>query len=821
MKKIAKNLNILFLISLLLVIILFSIEYLDTKEVIENEVKDNLLLRSNVMTTEINEWINRRSIVIDGIGDYFENYNLSSEEKLNYLEFQLEKNEMFNSIYYGDENNRMINASGWQPSTDFDLRERPWYINAVENEELVVTDAFLNASEDDLIITLAKRIKNREDQNLAVIAGDISLKELFDLVLVKKNSEKRNTYLIDANHTLLSKEYNEIIGSKNVPMVYESYLNEEIIKDQALNSIELLKLNGEDFYAIKRPIDSLNWSVITLIPYNEINQPMRQLLLTFMTIVFILISLLIIIFFVIRKLIIRPLEQLEKDVINVRIKPDKKEEISTKGKFGFKILINKINELLNKINDYSKRVEFQKNKYQSLFRNSNDAMVLIDAEEKVVEINDEFNNLFGYTLEEIKGKDIDDLIVMPEEFSLSRSYNDKMKTGEKVNREAKRMHKSGELINVEINAVPIFVKGNYVGGFGIYRDIRERKANEDRIKFLSFYDELTELYNRRFYEIELLRLDNNRRLPLSLVIADVNGLKLVNDAFGHKQGDEVLIKTAKILKESSRTDDIVARLGGDEFILLLPNTSSEEAEKITNRINNEIEKVKIGAVNLSVSLGWDTKISSEEDVQKIFKNAENFMYRKKLNESPSVHGKVIQTIIHSLHEKNPREEEHSHRVSLICEALGEALGLDRRDITDLKVVGLLHDIGKIAISDNILSKPDKLTRAEYDEIKRHSEIGYRILSSSNDLSDLADAVLHHHERWDGLGYPKGISGEDIPLMARIITVADAFVAMVSQRSYRDAMPINKALEELKRNSGSQFDQTIVQAFIESEIYKKV
>lgn len=821
MKKIAQNLNILFLMSIILVITLFSVEYFDTKKVIEDEVKDNLLLRSREMTTEINEWVNRRSIVIDSIGDYLENYNLTPEEKLEYLEFQLNNNENFNSIYYGDENNQMINASGWKPSSDFDLRERPWYVNAINTENIIITDAFLNASKDDLIITIAKKIVNSHDQKVAVIAGDISLKELFNLVLIEKNTEKTNTYLIDANHTLLSKEYNEILGNEIDPLPNENHLNSEMLKNQALDSIELLQLNGDNFYAIKRPLESLNWSIITLIPYSEINEPMRQLLFTFITIVLILIFLLIIILFVIRKFIVKPLEQLEEDIISIKIKANQKEEISNKGMFGFKILINKINKLLSKIHDYSNRVEFQKNKYQSLFKNSTDAMVLIDPEEKIVDINDAFNQLFGYSLEAIKGKDIDSLIVIEEELKRARSYNTKMKTGEKVNREEKRMHQSGELIDVEINAVPIFVKGKYIGGFGIYRDIRERKSNEDRIKFLSFYDELTKLYNRRFYENELKRLDNNRRLPLSLIIADVNGLKLINDAFGHMQGDEVLIETANILKKSSRADDIVARLGGDEFILLLPNTTSQESEKIIHRINNEIEKVKVGAVNLSVSLGWDTKTSSEEDIHRIFKNAENFMYRKKLNESPSVHGKVIQTIIHSLHEKNPREEEHSHRVSLICEALGEALALDNRDITDLKVVGLLHDIGKIAINEQILNKPSELTKDEYEEIKRHSEIGYRILSSSNDMSDLADAVLYHHERWDGLGYPKGISGDEIPLKARIITVADAFDSMVSERSYKKSMTTHEALEELKKNAGTQFDEKIVRALIESDIYKKI
>jgi len=623
------------------------------KEVVENEVKDILLLRSREMSTEINEWLNKRATVIDNIGNYLESYNLSTSEKLIYLEFQLKNNKMFNSIYYGDGDNNMINASGWEPPASFDLRERPWYINAIASEELIITETFLNASEDDLIITIGKRIDDLENQK-SVVAGDISLQELFSLVLSEKEAEKTYTYLIDEEHTILSKEFNEVMNIETKEMPYENYLNKEILKNQALDSIELVKLNGEDFYTVKRSIDSLNWSIITLIPYSEIDQPMRQLLLTFITIVIILIFLLVIIFFVIRKYIIKPLESLEEDIINVKIIPNQREVISATDKFSFKLLINKINKLLEKINDYSNRVEFEKNKYQSLFSNSNDAMVLIDSEEKIVEINDGFKELFGYSIKNIVGKDIDELIVSPEELNLSRSYNDKMKIGEKVSREAKRLDKYGKLIDVEINAVPIFTKGQYVGGFGIYRDIRKRKANEDRIKFLSFYDELTGLYNRRFYEIELKRLNNNRRLPLSLIIADVNGLKLINDAFGHNLGDKVLIKTAEVLKESSRTDDIVARLGGDEFVLLLPNTTSDAAEKIIKRINREIGKVKMDAINLSVSLGWDTKTNDNEPIETIFRNAENHMYRKKLNESPSVHGKVIQTIIHSLHEKNLR-----------------------------------------------------------------------------------------------------------------------------------------------------------------------
>jgi putative nucleotidyltransferase with HDIG domain len=189
------------------------------------------------------------------------------------------------------------------------------------------------------------------------------------------------------------------------------------------------------------------------------------------------------------------------------------------------------------------------------------------------------------------------------------------------------------------------------------------------------------------------------------------------------------------------------------------------------------------------------------------------MYKKKLFEGPSMRGKTIGLIINTLHEKNNREEQHSHRVSEICEKLANTLQMPDHEMKVIRNAGLLHDIGKIAISENLLNKPGKLTPEEFEEITRHPEIGYRILCSANEMTDMAEYVLSHHERWDGKGYPRGLSGEDIPLQSRMIAIADTFDAMTSVRSYRLPVSEEEAAKEILRNAGTQFDPELAQRFV--------
>jgi diguanylate cyclase len=359
------------------------------------------------------------------------------------------------------------------------------------------------------------------------------------------------------------------------------------------------------------------------------------------------------------------------------------------------------------------------------------------------------------------------------------------------------------------------ITGKPAGSVITFRDVTNERLHLNEIEFLSFHDHLTELYNRRFLEAELSRQDDSDRLPMTLVMGDLNGLKMTNDAFGHFAGDDLLRMTAAILKKCFRQGDIISRYGGDEFVALLPNTTSQAAEALVKKAIGKIKENKSGKGILSVSFGWDTKTSTSQSISQILKNAEDNMYKRKLLESPSIHSFTINAIVKTLYEKNSREEAHSKRVSKLSSAIGEALGLPESEINKIKTAGLLHDIGKMAISNEVLEKNGPLDAAEWEEIKRHPETGYRILCCVTEMADLAEAVRQHHERWDGKGYPKGLCGKEITLAARIICVADSFDAMTSVRPYRSGMPVQEAREELQRQMGTQFDPEIVRVFLDS------
>ena len=351
----------------------------------------------------------------------------------------------------------------------------------------------------------------------------------------------------------------------------------------------------------------------------------------------------------------------------------------------------------------------------------------------------------------------------------------------------------------------------------MFENITDRKKSEGEIIYLSYHDQLTGLYNRRYFEEELRRYDVLRNYPITIIMADVNGLKFTNDTFGHQLGDQLLVAVADSLRNCCGKDEIIARLGGDEFVILLPYTDLKGAELLIERILDYINDKYVGVVNISVAFGAATKDSDDEDIHETLKRAEDRMYKMKLSERPSMRSHMISTIMSTLHEKNQKEKLHSDRVSDICVKFGYALGLSENDISELRTTALLHDIGKIGIDENILNKSGTLTNEEFDEIKKHPEIGARILSSSSDMVDISKYVLSHHERWDGKGYPSGISKEKIPLQSRMIAIVDTFDAITSDRSYRKGRSEEVAAEEIAKCAGNQLDPDLVGVFLEKVI----
>ena len=362
---------------------------------------------------------------------------------------------------------------------------------------------------------------------------------------------------------------------------------------------------------------------------------------------------------------------------------------------------------------------------------------------------------------------------------------------------------------------PIFSSDNKIIGLTCFvLNITELKRTEAQNIFLSYHDELTGLYNRRFYHESLKQIDFESNYPISIIIADVNGLKFINDVFGHISGDKLIKAFAEILKKDCRKEDIVARVGGDEFYILLPKTSSIQLEEIIHRIKKSISTQPLDNGILSVSFGFATKYNADELLEKVCNNADDSMYRQKLIDRDIFEINLIKHLNSILYDKNLVEHSHSKEVSLLCKKLGIALALNPNEVDQLELVGLLHDIGKVAIDYRILLKPNTLNEYEWNEVKRHSEIGYKILNYLNKYRNIAEFVLYHHERMDGKGYPKGLKGTEIPLFSRIIHIADAYHSMTSNSTYRDTLNIDDTVKELKINSGTQFDAHIARVFVE-------
>ncbi len=348
----------------------------------------------------------------------------------------------------------------------------------------------------------------------------------------------------------------------------------------------------------------------------------------------------------------------------------------------------------------------------------------------------------------------------------------------------------------------------------LINNITKRKEAEEKLNYLRFHDDLTGLYSRAYFEEEIKRLDTERQLPLSFIIGDVNGLKLINDAFGSEEGDKILKGIARAIRECCRREDIITRWGEDEFAVLLPRTSLEYTRKVMERIKEICQKIGKGKIKFEMAMGSATKQDKEQDFQGIVKDAKDEMYKNKLFESKSVPDSVISSLVDSLMEDSYETREHGKRVRKMALKLGRTVGLPKSKLDELSILADLHDLGKIAIPDDIVTKRDKLNEKDWKVLRSYPEIGYNIAKSSYKYSNIAEYILTHHERWDGTGYPQRLKGEDIPIASRITAIADAYDVMRSGRFYKRTLSKKEAMDELEKSSGTQFDPQLVKKFIE-------
>ena len=459
--------------------------------------------------------------------------------------------------------------------------------------------------------------------------------------------------------------------------------------------------------------------------------------------------------------------------------------------------------------NYEEQIKANEKIYRDIFENTPVGILKCDLSGNILDVNERMLAILGSPGKE-KTKEINllndpDIIASGMHDQLALLKENQIVTGE-----CKYTSKWGKTFWLQYKIYPVLDEtGNVHEVIITGDDATERKKVEEKLQYLSLHDSLTDLYNRAFYEEELKRLNTDRQYPLSIIVGDINGLKMVNDAFGHQEGDILLQNIAAVLKKCCRKEDIIARWGGDEFGIILPQTDYQTTLHVCSRIRIECDQWKSDPIPMSISLGVATKTDPTQDLNMVIGKAEEKMYEEKSKQTSAYQRMILSSFIGNLKEKT----RHSSYLAEIAIWFGKAVDLPYSE-EDLHFLVNLHDLGKINLDHNLLSKSGSLTPEEWERMKKHPEIGYRIARSIPNISSIAEAIWAHHERWDGTGYPRGLSGNDIPLLARIMAIIDAFDTMMCGRPYKPAMSKEEAINEIAHSAGTQFDPDLAMLFIE-------
>lgn len=446
-----------------------------------------------------------------------------------------------------------------------------------------------------------------------------------------------------------------------------------------------------------------------------------------------------------------------------------------------------------------------------------EGVIATDVDNRVIFLNDAASEILGWSEEAAIGKSLIDILRATQEQSSSQEQEYTQHDFPEISDQSFTIVRNGQRRFIFNNASYIHDNSGEIKGMVmVLRDVTDRHQAQQEIHYLSFHDTLTGLHNRAYVDQVLPDFDDERLLPLSMILADLNGLKLTNDVFGHQAGDQLLVRLADIIRSSCRQEDVVARWGGDEFLIILPRTPYHAAEEVCERIREKCRQADRDPIEISCAMGVATRNTLQQDIATLFSSAEDRMYTSKLEESEQADQIILQGIIDTLNQRFYYRQDHCNRLQELALKMTAALQLDLKQKQHLLDLVLYHDIGHIILPPEYIHQGEYLTAEEWEKYKKHAEAGYRIASCMATLRPIADLILSHHEHWDGSGYPRGLAGEEIPFVVRIFSVLDAYDIMTRDTFAKPAMSSQEALYQIRVGAGKKFDPYVVRAFLNLE-----
>ncbi|WP_099204716.1 diguanylate cyclase [Scatolibacter rhodanostii] len=779
-------------------------------------------------------------------GEYYAAYR-GEDEELAYV--QNDKNLPGQAPYFPSEEN-WVTTEVIKNKGSFDPRERLWYQEAIRANALVVSPVFAAFSNLGISVSTAVPVYDEDDQLRGVLVAHMRLSDLnsslSDIASASNGYaviiEKNTGYLI-ANSANIENAQDNLDGTltrKTLEDLDNSIFNQlpnynEFSDGDAFT----IKSENEKWYVDVQEYqhNGIDWMTISLLPESYMAGGFSSnIWITVVSVIVVGIASLFVYWVASRKLFapIRSLLAAAKTFsagdLKQRVQIIRNDEVGFMSEI-FNSLADQIQQQVNnleetvairtyELNESNTMLEKQRNQLRLILNSTAEGVFGIDLEGKCTFYNKSFLTLLRYKDEEsLLGKEMRDLIHPSNHLALHNLDNylpvtEYLQAGEAGRPEQNTLWRAdGSFFDIEYRILPQIRHGKKIGYVISFIDITERKKAEQQIEYLSFHDSLTGLYNRTFFDKKMMEIDTPLNLPISVLYMDMNGLKLLNDTFGHTAGDELLVKTAKILKRNCRENDIAARVGGDEFVILFPCTIKDDAVKVMAKLKEELASQKIKMIPFSMAAGVATKQKHWQSLQQILENAEHEMYHEKNVSSKSFCNAAVSDIMKALHEKSAKERQHSEQVSLLCEMTGRAMGLSETIIRQLRDAGWFHDIGKITLDDSLLFGCEReQTEAGRELVRQHPIVGYRILNLSPATLDIAGGVYSHHERWDGRGYPKGLQGEEIPLISRIISVSENYERALNLSGDTEEGR-KQALQVIAEGSGKQFDPDIASFFI--------